>query len=35
MTSKTKTPEMAVISGCLRGLTCVLVNFTESVDEGL
>lgn len=32
MTSKTKKPELTVISGCLEGLASCLVNFTE--DEG-
>lgn len=32
MTSKTKKPELSVISGCLEGLASCLVNFTE--DEG-
>ena len=32
MTSKTKKPELAVISGCLEGLASCLINFTE--DEG-
>ncbi|XP_063779765.1 DNA-dependent protein kinase catalytic subunit [Pseudophryne corroboree] len=33
MISCTRTPKMAVIAGCLRGLTALLVNFTKSVDE--
>lgn len=34
MGSKTRKPELAIIAGCLEGLNCSLVNFTESVDEG-
>ncbi|XP_071815133.1 DNA-dependent protein kinase catalytic subunit-like [Apostichopus japonicus] len=33
MTSKNKTPEMTTIAGCLIGLSHVLVNFTQSVEE--
>ena len=35
MTSKTKKPEFSVIAGCLQGLNCLLVNFTQSAEEGL
>ncbi|KAI8501204.1 hypothetical protein Bbelb_212990, partial [Branchiostoma belcheri] len=34
MESRTRKPEMLVISGCLEGLTHFLVNFTQSVEEG-
>lgn len=34
MTSKTKKPEMAVISGCFQGLSCLMVNYTQSYNEG-
>ena len=34
MLSKSKKPEMSVIGGCLRGLSCYLVNFSQSVAEG-
>lgn len=34
MSSKAKKPDMPVISGCLRGLTSYLTNFTQSVEEG-
>ncbi|XP_074649158.1 DNA-dependent protein kinase catalytic subunit-like [Tubulanus polymorphus] len=33
MTSSKK-PDMPIITGCFRGLTSLLVNFTQSVDEG-
>ncbi|XP_070581112.1 DNA-dependent protein kinase catalytic subunit-like [Ptychodera flava] len=33
MQSKTKQPEFPVISGCLLGLTHLLTNFTQSVEE--
>ncbi|PIK41531.1 putative DNA-dependent protein kinase catalytic subunit [Apostichopus japonicus] len=33
MTSKNKKPEMTTIAGCLIGLSHVLVNFTQSVEE--
>lgn len=35
MTSKNKKPEMTTIAGCLIGLSHVLVNFTQSVEEGI
>ncbi|XP_035828316.1 DNA-dependent protein kinase catalytic subunit [Aplysia californica] len=34
MTSKTKKPELAIISGCLEGLTAFMLNFTHSAEEG-
>lgn len=34
MTSKTKKPELSIIAGCLLGLTCLLVQFTHSAEEG-
>ena len=34
MTSKTKKAELPVIAGCLQGLACLLVNFTQSAEEG-
>ncbi|XP_052761107.1 DNA-dependent protein kinase catalytic subunit-like isoform X2 [Mya arenaria] len=34
MGSKTRKPEMSVIAGCLEGLHCSLVHFTESAEEG-
>ena len=32
--SKKKKPEMAIVSGCLRGLSSYLINFTQSAVEG-
>ncbi|KAI0227633.1 DNA-dependent protein kinase catalytic subunit [Lamellibrachia satsuma] len=34
MTAKTKKPEFSVIAGCLQGLSCLLVHFTQSAEEG-
>ncbi|KAM8966776.1 DNA-dependent protein kinase catalytic subunit [Pelodytes ibericus] len=33
MTSSTRGPKLAVVAGCMKGLTALLVNFTKSVDE--
>lgn len=35
VSKKGKKPEMLVISGCLRGLTSYLTNFTQSAAESL
>ena len=35
MNSKTRKPELVIISGCLEGLNSSLVNFTESAEEGM
>lgn len=34
MTSKTKKPDMSIIAGCFNGLNGLLVNFTQSAEEG-
>ncbi|XP_041364232.1 DNA-dependent protein kinase catalytic subunit-like [Gigantopelta aegis] len=34
MSSKTREPQLPIIAGCLEGLTCYLVNFTQSAEEG-
>lgn len=34
MTSKSKKTELSLIAGCFRGLTHLLVNFTQSAEEG-
>ncbi|KAL4240201.1 hypothetical protein ACF0H5_000995 [Mactra antiquata] len=34
MNSKTRKPELSMISGCIEGLNCTLMNFTESAEEG-
>ncbi|KAM9308363.1 DNA-dependent protein kinase catalytic subunit [Gastrophryne carolinensis] len=33
MTSSTREPKLAVVAGCLRGLSSLLINFTKSVEE--
>ncbi|XP_048384539.2 DNA-dependent protein kinase catalytic subunit [Stegostoma tigrinum] len=33
MTSATREPKLLVVSGCLRGLIALMVNFTKSVEE--
>ncbi|XP_062919332.1 DNA-dependent protein kinase catalytic subunit isoform X2 [Mobula hypostoma] len=33
MTSATREPKLLVVSGCIRGLTALMVNFTKSVEE--
>ncbi|KAM4028882.1 DNA-dependent protein kinase catalytic subunit [Anomaloglossus baeobatrachus] len=33
MTSSTRQPKFAVVAGCLRGLSALLINFTKSVEE--
>ncbi|KAG9478931.1 hypothetical protein GDO78_012545 [Eleutherodactylus coqui] len=33
MTSSTRQPKLAVVAGCLRGLSALLINFTKSVEE--
>ncbi|KAL1271164.1 hypothetical protein QQF64_030180, partial [Cirrhinus molitorella] len=33
MTSTTREPKLPVVSGCLKGVTALMVNFTKSVDE--
>ncbi|XP_053322155.1 DNA-dependent protein kinase catalytic subunit [Spea bombifrons] len=33
MTSSTREPKFAVVAGCLRGLSALLVNFTKSAEE--
>ncbi|XP_078072249.1 DNA-dependent protein kinase catalytic subunit isoform X3 [Mustelus asterias] len=33
MTSATRGPKLLVVSGCLRGLIALMVNFTKSVEE--
>ncbi|KAI5104092.1 DNA-dependent protein kinase catalytic subunit [Silurus meridionalis] len=33
MTSATKEPKLPVVSGCLRGITALMVNFTKSMEE--
>ncbi|XP_055874578.1 DNA-dependent protein kinase catalytic subunit-like [Biomphalaria glabrata] len=32
--SKTKEPEMSIVAGCLEGLSCFMLNFTQSAEEG-
>ncbi|KAH9504422.1 hypothetical protein Btru_063566 [Bulinus truncatus] len=34
MTAKSKKPEMSIVAGSLEGLTCLLLNFTQSAEEG-
>lgn len=34
MTSTTKEPKLAVVAGCLKGITALMVNFTKSMEEG-
>ncbi|KAK0048622.1 DNA-dependent protein kinase catalytic subunit, partial [Biomphalaria pfeifferi] len=31
--SKNKEPEMSIVAGCLEGLTCFMLNFTQSAEE--
>ncbi|KAM8881271.1 DNA-dependent protein kinase catalytic subunit [Synchiropus picturatus] len=33
MTSVTKEPKLMVVTGCLKGLTALMVNFTKSMEE--
>ncbi|XP_075703736.1 DNA-dependent protein kinase catalytic subunit-like, partial [Rhinoderma darwinii] len=33
MTSSTRQPKFAVVAGCLRGLSALLINFTKCVEE--
>uniref|UniRef100_A0A4W3HBY9 DNA-dependent protein kinase catalytic subunit n=1 Tax=Callorhinchus milii TaxID=7868 RepID=A0A4W3HBY9_CALMI len=33
MTSATREPKFLVVSGCLRGLTALMINFTKSMEE--
>ncbi|TRY56699.1 hypothetical protein DNTS_012969 [Danionella cerebrum] len=33
MTSTTKEPKLAVVAGCLKGVTALMVNFTKSMEE--
>ncbi|KAM3927958.1 DNA-dependent protein kinase catalytic subunit [Leptodactylus fuscus] len=33
MTSSTRQPKLSVVSGCLRGLSALLINFTKSAEE--
>ncbi|CAJ1081863.1 DNA-dependent protein kinase catalytic subunit [Xyrichtys novacula] len=33
MTSATKEPKLLVVSGCLRGITALMVNFTKTMEE--
>ncbi|KAF4110944.1 hypothetical protein G5714_007975 [Onychostoma macrolepis] len=33
MTSTTKEPKLAVVAGCLKGITALMVNFTKSMEE--
>ncbi|KAL1006455.1 hypothetical protein UPYG_G00072620 [Umbra pygmaea] len=33
MTSSTKEPKLTVVTGCLKGITALMVNFTKSMEE--